>query len=75
MPLPADVSPTRVIRALERDGWTLDRHAGGHAIMTRPGRRPISVPMHKVVKRGLLRAIIKQAGLTVDRFAELLERR
>jgi predicted RNA binding protein YcfA (HicA-like mRNA interferase family) len=40
--------------------------------MTRTGKRPISVPMHKVVKRGLLRAIIKQAGLTVERFVELL---
>lgn len=72
MPLPADVSPTRAIRALERAAWTRDRQTGGHTIMTRTGKRPISVPMHKVVKRGLLRAIIKQAGLTVERFVELL---
>lgn len=30
------------------------------------------VPLHKEVKPGTLRAIIRQAGLTVDEFVELL---
>lgn len=72
MRLPADVKPGAVIRALERFGWTRNRQTGGHAVMTKPGRRPITVPMHNVVKRGTLRAIIKQAEQTVEAFVEKL---
>jgi predicted RNA binding protein YcfA (HicA-like mRNA interferase family) len=36
-----------------------------------PHRR-LTVPKHKEIAKGTLRAIIKQAGLTVDEFLELL---
>jgi hypothetical protein len=32
----------------------------------------ITVPMHKELAKGTLRAIIRQAGLTVEEFLELL---
>jgi len=35
-----------------------------------PGRIP--VPNHKTIKKGLLSKIIKDAGLTVDEFIQLL---
>ncbi len=33
----------------------------------------IVVPLHKRLKTGLLRAIIKEAGLTIEEFIELLK--
>jgi len=36
-----------------------------------PHRR-LTVPDHKEIAKGTLRAIIRQAGLTVDEFNELL---
>jgi hypothetical protein len=36
----------------------------------RPGL--LSIPMHKPVRRGTLRKLIREAGLTVDQFVQLL---
>ncbi len=37
-----------------------------------PPHRRISVPNHKELAKGTLRAIIADAGLTVDEFTDLL---
>ncbi len=34
----------------------------------------LSIPEHKVLDRGLLRALIRDSGLTVGEFAELLKK-
>ena len=34
----------------------------------------LSVPEHRVLDRGLLRALIRDAGLTVEKFLELLNK-
>ena len=42
--------------------------------MIRPGQEGLlSIPMHKPVKKGTLRRIIRDAGLTVDEFNDLLD--
>jgi predicted RNA binding protein YcfA (HicA-like mRNA interferase family) len=63
-----------VIRALERAGFTVRRQSSNHIIMYKPDlRRPISIPRHTGdLPRGTLRAIIRQAGLTVERFLEMV---
>jgi hypothetical protein len=41
--------------------------------MTRPGLpETLSIPDHRELKTGTLRALIRKAGLTVERFEELL---
>ena len=41
--------------------------------MIRPGQPGLlSVPMHDPVKKGTLRKLIRQAGLTVEEFVDLL---
>jgi predicted RNA binding protein YcfA (HicA-like mRNA interferase family) len=63
------------IRALEKAGFVLSRTSGSHCRLihsTDPARK-ITVPMHSGdLKRGTLRAIIAQAGLTVAEFVALL---
>jgi predicted RNA binding protein YcfA (HicA-like mRNA interferase family) len=73
--LPA-LKASEVIRALERGGFFVSRTSGSHCRLihsTDPARK-VTVPVHagRDLKRGTLRAIIAQAGLTVDEFAELL---
>jgi predicted RNA binding protein YcfA (HicA-like mRNA interferase family) len=67
--------PREVIRALERAGFREARTSGSHSRLihqTDPSRK-VTVPVHNVdLKRGTLRAIIAQAGLTVDEFIALL---
>ena len=61
------------IRALEKAGFVQIRQKGSHVFMRRanPFGQTV-VPDHKTLDRGTLRAIIRQAGLTVDEFLELL---
>jgi predicted RNA binding protein YcfA (HicA-like mRNA interferase family) len=61
-----------VIRALERAGFGVSRMSGSHCRLvhqTDPARK-VTVPLHgnTDIKRGTLRSIIAQAGLTVAEF-------
>lgn len=68
------VRPEQVIRALKKTGFIEDYQVGSHLVFIHPdtGYRT-SVPQHPGdVARGLLRKILKQAGLTPEEFRELL---
>jgi predicted RNA binding protein YcfA (HicA-like mRNA interferase family) len=65
-----------VVRALKRAGFAVDRIVGSHHILVYPGdpTRTVTVPVHsgRDLKPGTLRAIIRQAGLSVEEFRDLL---
>jgi predicted RNA binding protein YcfA (HicA-like mRNA interferase family) len=63
------------IAALCRDGWVIKDHEGSHVKLIKSGHRfPIIVPVHGnvTIPKGTLRNIIRTAGLTVEKFTELL---
>jgi predicted RNA binding protein YcfA (HicA-like mRNA interferase family) len=66
----------RTIQALTRAGFVVDRIVGSHHVLVYPGdaSRTVTVPVHagRDLKPGTLRSIIRQAGLTVEEFADLL---
>ena len=60
-----------VIRALGRAGFVISRTSGSHCRLIHGGdpARKVTVPVHGGdLKRGTLRAIIAQAGMTVAEF-------
>ena len=69
------VSGRETVRALGRVGYRLDRQRGSHLILRidDPPHRRLSVPDHRELAKGTLRAIIREAGLTVDAFIALLD--
>lgn len=72
--LPA-VSGTEAIKAFEKAGFVVVRIEGSHHIMKREGWRfLLSVPVHghKSLKRGTLRAQIRNSGLSVEEFCTFL---
>ena len=71
-PLPR-ISGRDCVKALERAGFVVKRRRGSHIVLRRdtPFAQTV-VPDHKELDRGTLRAIIRQAGLSVERFSELL---
>lgn len=69
------VSGRKCIKTLEKAGFYFKRQEGSHVTLRRDD--PFSqlvVPLHKELDRGTLRAIIRQADLSVDEFIGLLER-
>jgi predicted RNA binding protein YcfA (HicA-like mRNA interferase family) len=54
-----------LVKLLKKNGWTLNRISGSHHIMVKEGRRSVPVPVHgkRDLPKGLVAAIIKQAGI------------
>lgn len=73
MKLPV-VSGSEAAKAFRKVGYQFDEQHGSHMILRHanaPHRR-LSVPNHKELAKGTLRALIREAGLTVEEFASLL---
>lgn len=61
----------RMIRALQRLGWQLQRVSGSHHSLVRPDRGGIiTVPVHKgkTLKQKTARSVLKQAGISEEDF-------
>jgi predicted RNA binding protein YcfA (HicA-like mRNA interferase family) len=66
---------TVVIRALQRDGWTVVRQRGSHIrLQKRRGDEvlKITVPAHRPIKRSTLAHVLSQARIDLEHFLELL---
>ena len=72
MKLPV-VSGKEFIKRLKKKGYLLVHQEGSHMIirLTNPPYTKLSVPNHKELDRGLLRALIRDAGITIDEFIGL----
>ena len=73
-PLPV-VTPRKLIAALERMGFSVHHVRGSHHYLKHPDdpNIRITVAYHsKTLKRGTLRAILRQAHLTVEELREYL---
>ncbi|MGF1603406.1 MAG: type II toxin-antitoxin system HicA family toxin [Thermosynechococcaceae cyanobacterium] len=71
--LPA-VKGTKVISALEKTGFQRIRQKGSHVRLKHPDGRVVTVPIHagKVIGKGLLLKILRDAELAQDKFIALL---
>jgi len=68
------ISGRECARALEKAGFYFKRQGkGDHMIYRRDDPFAlVSIPDHKELDRGTLKAILKSAGVTVDDFVKLL---
>ena len=74
MPKLPTLSGKEVVKLLKKLDYELDHQTGSHFILRqnkKPYRR-LTVPNHKDIAKGTLRAIIRQAGLKREEFFELL---
>ena len=71
--LPRNLSGKKCIEALKQVGFYERRQESDHVFMQHDNPYlATTVPLHKTLKPGTLRAIIRQAGLTVEEFVDLL---
>ncbi|OGK08166.1 MAG: hypothetical protein A2Y63_01955 [Candidatus Riflebacteria bacterium RBG_13_59_9] len=71
MPELPKLAGKEVIQAFERLGFAQVRQRGNHVILKRAtpeGGRGCVVPLHREVKVGTLRGILRQADITPDEF-------
>ena len=73
MKLPV-VSGHQAVKLFQKIGYEFDRQRGSHVLLRHrnPPYRRLSIPQHEELAKGTLRALIREAGLTVEEFIGLL---
>lgn len=68
------VSGRELVKALAKIGYRQDHQRGSHIILRHqnPPNRRLTIPDHKEIAKGTLRNILREAGLTMDEFLQLL---
>ena len=67
-----NISGREAAKAFEKAGWIPLGQVGSHLVMVKPGIRVnLSIPQHKELAAGTLRALIRNAGMSVDEFLSL----
>jgi len=70
MPKLPGIDHLQAVRALERAGFRILRQSG-HIVMT-DGQRILTIPRHNPVNAFTMAGIVRDAGLTIDQFRNLL---
>jgi predicted RNA binding protein YcfA (HicA-like mRNA interferase family) len=69
------ISGKDLCKILKKIGYIIDHQTGSHIVLRNkkyPFRR-LTIPNHKEIAKGTLRAIIRQVGLSLNEFKKLLE--
>lgn len=66
------VSAKKVVKVLEKCGYTVVRQRGSHMRLLCDNRPPVTVPNYKVIDRALLLKILRDARLTAADFVSML---
>jgi len=55
-------------------GYEVDRQRGSHIVLrqAQPPHRRLTIPDHRELAKGTLRALIREAGISVEEFVALL---
>mgnify|MGYP000120727550 FL=1 len=75
MPRVTPIDPYKLIKILNKVGFKPVRQRGSHVILMNEQRTRIVVLLHsgKKLKPGLVRVIIREAGLTREKYFKLLK--
>jgi len=69
------LKPYQVLKALQKAGFYVHHQTGSHVILkdTEDLQKRITLPMHnKDLKKGTLKSILKQVGISKEQFKKLL---
>ena len=75
MPKLPFISAKEAIKVFEKIGYQIIRQKGSHIRMchkTEKNKRPLTIPNHKIIGKGLLRKLLRDAELTVEGLLKLL---
>lgn len=68
------VPARKIVKVLESLGFRLVRQSGSHKIYRNKEGKRVTIPYHsgKIIHPKVLKSILKDADLTVERFREML---
>jgi predicted RNA binding protein YcfA (HicA-like mRNA interferase family) len=74
MPKLPRLTAREIVAAIEKAGFALARQSGSHAIYKNGAGRRVTIPVHavRVLHPKLLKSILRDADLTVEKLQELL---
>jgi len=73
MPKLSSVSYKRLLKVFEADGFRCVREEGDHMVFTKPGVvRPVVIPKYSSVPVFIIKNNLRTAGMSRDRYFELL---
>lgn len=75
MPKLANISGRGAVKAFVRLGYRHVHTSGDHAILQKAGYPTLSIPLHKEVAPFLLKAQVKRATISVDKFLKALKKK
>jgi predicted RNA binding protein YcfA (HicA-like mRNA interferase family) len=65
-------SGAEAVKKFKRAGWIVDRQKGSHTMMVKSDYQyTLSIPLQRELGIGILKKLIRQAGLNVDEFNRL----
>ncbi|MCD6414445.1 MAG: type II toxin-antitoxin system HicA family toxin [Candidatus Diapherotrites archaeon] len=62
MKLPV-LSGKELIKILKKHGYYIRSQKGSHVHLRHPTKQPLTIPNHKIIKKGTLKHILHQANL------------
>lgn len=72
----AQISGKSLVKAFQKDGWIKVGQKGSHIKLIKPrepiGKSTVIIPQHKVLKKGTLSRILKDAEMSKEKLKELL---
>jgi len=76
MPKLPSVSEKDVIKVFEKFGYKIVRQKGSHIRMQHikdNSKKPLTIPNHQLLAKGLLRKLLRDAELTIEAFTRLMK--
>jgi predicted RNA binding protein YcfA (HicA-like mRNA interferase family) len=69
------ISGEKAVKCFEKLGYVIARRKGSHIRMWHTSdrrKKPLTIPKHKVLGKGLLRKLLRDAEISVEEFNGLL---
>ena len=65
-------SGSQTVKKFQKGGWSVARQKGSHVMMVKDGYLwTLSIPQHRELGEGILKKLLKQAGLSIEEFNNL----
>lgn len=68
------ISGKTAVKLFVKKGYQIVRQRGSHIRLHHATKRPLTIPNHKILGKGLLRKLLRDAGLPVDDFINLTKK-